>query len=166
MTYAPSSSGPDRPAPAAIALRYVLFAVLAGAMNLGAQAVVFALSPVQPLALSILAGTIVGFAVKYALDKRWIFFDGYHGPAREARKIFLYGFFSVAMTAIFWGFEVGSLALFGTNTAKYVGAIVGLAIGNFLKYLLDRTFTFGRPAASPDGAGGALASEPKARSWN
>ena len=105
----------------------------------------------QPLALSILAGTGVGFAVKYLLDKRWIFFDGYHGPAREARKIFLYGSFSVAMTLIFWGFEVGFLAVFGTNTAKYTGAVIGLAIGNFLKYLLDRTFTFGRNPAPPRG---------------
>jgi putative flippase GtrA len=171
MTNAPPLTPPSgRPRPAAIAARYLLFAVIAGAMNLGVQAVAFALLPVQPLALSILAGTGVGFAVKYLLDKRWIFFDGYHGPAREARKIFLYGSFSVAMTLIFWAFEVGFLAIFGTNTAKYVGAIIGLAIGNFLKYLLDRTFTFGQnPGAVSEGAGsapGETARTQKARSWS
>ena len=126
----------------------------------------------QPLALSILAGTGVGFAVKFLLDKHWIFFDGYHGPAREARKIFLYGSFSVAMTVIFWGFEVGALAIFGTNTAKYIGGAVGLAIGNFLKYQLDRAFTFSQnperfQAQAPVGdASGDSAPAAKARSWS
>ena len=87
MTNASPSTPPSgRPRPAAIALRYLLFAVIAGAINLGAQQIVFALSPLQPLALSILAGTGVGFAVKYLLDKRWIFYDGYHGPTHEAPK--------------------------------------------------------------------------------
>lgn len=154
-----------RPRPAAIALRYLLFAVIAGAMNLGAQQIVFKFSPLQPLALSILAGTGVGFAVKYLLDKRWIFYDGYHGPTHEARKIFLYGSFSVAMTLIFWGFEVGFLAAFGTTEAKYTGAVIGLAIGNFLKYRLDRAFTFGRNPGAVNVPAEAAPAE-KARSWS
>jgi putative flippase GtrA len=135
-----------RLAPAHLASRYGLFALVAGAMNLGAQAVIFAIAPVAPLALSILAGTGVGFVAKYLLDKRWIFFDGYHGPGREARKIVLYGAFSVAMTLVFWGFEVGFLAIWQTNLAKYSGAVIGLSIGNFLKYRLDRAFTFNQNA--------------------
>jgi putative flippase GtrA len=160
MPSAPRTPVSGRLAPAHLAARYVLFAVIAGAMNLGAQAIVFAIAPVQPLALSILAGTGVGFVVKYLLDKRWIFFDDYHGPAREARKVFLYGSFSVAMTLLFWAFEVGFLAIWGTNSAKYAGAIIGLAIGNFLKYQLDRTFTFNQKAVDPK------APDPKARSWS
>ncbi len=146
MTSAPQTTRPVAVRPAAIAVRYVLFAVVAGVMNLGTQAVVFAIAPVQPLAVSILAGTGVGFVVKYLLDKRWIFFDDYDGAAKEARKIFLYGSFSVAMTFVFWAFEVGFLGMWGTNTAKYIGAVIGLAIGNFAKYLLDRTFTFNQAA--------------------
>jgi FAD/FMN-containing dehydrogenase/putative flippase GtrA len=103
MTLTPPNQVAARLRPAHLAVRYVLFAVIAGAMNLGAQAVVFAIAPIQPLALSILAGTGVGFVVKYLLDKRWIFFDDYHGPAREARKILLYGAFSVAMTLLLSG---------------------------------------------------------------
>ena len=75
-----------RPRPAAIAVRYLLFAVIAGAMNLGVQAIAFPFLPVWPLELSILAGTGVGFAVKFLLDKRWIFFDGYHGPTVMRRE--------------------------------------------------------------------------------
>jgi putative flippase GtrA len=177
MTSAPPIPASGRPSRAEIAGRYVLFAVIATAMNLGAQAIVYALVPVQALALSMLAGTGVGFAVKYLLDKRWIFFDGYHGPAKEARKIFLYGSFSVAMTLIFWGFEIGFLKIWGTNTAKYAGAIIGLAIGNFLKYLLDSNFTFNqnafnRKAPAPDWSApagtdsGEETPVAKARSWN
>src|SRR6516165_8287557 len=94
------------------------------------------------LAPTELASRYILFVVKYLLDKHWIFFDGYHGPGREARKIFLYGAFSVAMTLIFWGFEVGFLAVWKTDFAKYAGAVIGLALGNFLKYQLDRAFTF------------------------
>ena len=147
-------------APAELASRYVLFAVIAGAIEPGLQAVVFAIAPIEPLALSILAGTGVGFVVKYLLDKHWIFFDGYHGPGKEARKIFLYGAFSVAMTLIFWAFEVGFLALWETSFAKYAGAVIGLALGNFLKYRLDRAFTFNQ------GAFGRIVPDWKTRSWS
>jgi hypothetical protein len=50
----------------------------------------------------------------------------------------------VAMTLVFWAFEIAFLAIGGF--AKYTGAVVGLSIGNFAKCLLDRTFTFNRPA--------------------
>ncbi|PNG26270.1 GtrA family protein [Methylocella silvestris] len=142
MTSTPEARPSGGPRPHIIAIRYGLFAVIAGAMNLGAQAVTFAIAPIQPLAISILVGTGVGFVVKYLLDKRWIFFDDYHGAAAETQKVLLYGAFSVAMTAIFWGFEIAFLAIWGTNFAKYAGAVIGLAIGNFLKYLLDRGITF------------------------
>lgn len=131
-----------------ILARYVLFAIIAGVMNLVTQAIAFGLAPVQPLAVSILAGTGVGFVVKYILDKRWIFFDDYDGAAKEARKIVLYASFSVAMTLVFWGFEIAFVIVGGTDLAKYTGAVIGLAIGNFAKYLLDRTFTFNAKARS------------------
>ena len=127
-------------------LRYLLFAVVAGTANLLTQFVVFAFSTIEPLATSILTGTIVGFFLKYILDKNWIFFDAYVGARREARKIFLYGAFSVLMTLLFWSFEIAFWKIGGTELAKYLGAAVGLAIGNFAKYLLDRNFTFARRA--------------------
>ena len=126
--------------------RYTLFAVTAGAANLLTQALVFRLSPVEPLPISILLGTMLGFFLKYVLDKHWIFFDAYDNARRELRKIFLYGSFSVMMTLLFWSFEIAFWKLGGTELARYVGAAIGLAIGNFAKYLLDRNFTFARRA--------------------
>jgi putative flippase GtrA len=122
--------------------RYFLFAVTAGSANLLTQAIVFRISTIEPLPISILIGTIVGFFLKYILDKNWIFFDGYIGARRELQKVLLYGAFSVLMTLLFWGFEIAFWKVGGSELAKYLGAAVGLAIGNVAKYLLDRSFTF------------------------
>ena len=121
---------------------YILFAVLSTAANLLPQEAVFRAAPVAPLPLSILAGTGVGFVVKYALDKHWVFSDGYTGAGDELRKVSLYGLFSVFTTLIFWGFEVAFWAIWGTDFAKYAGAVLGLAIGYGVKFFLDRSFVF------------------------
>jgi putative flippase GtrA len=122
--------------------RYIAFAVVATLANLCVQEIVICLAPVAPLTLSILAGTAAGFALKYILDKRFVFEDGFDGHAREAQKVALYGAFSVVTTLIFWGFEVGFWMVWGTDAAKYTGAVIGLAIGYAAKFALDRTFVF------------------------
>jgi putative flippase GtrA len=125
-----------------IAVRYVLFAVVATLANLAAQEAVVRLAPAAPLALSIAAGTVVGFAVKYVLDKKWIFYDAFTTHREEARKISLYGLFSVVTTLVFWGFEVAFWMIWHTDFAKYAGAVLGLAIGYTAKFTLDQTFVF------------------------
>jgi len=122
--------------------RYVIFAVLATLANLAAQEVVMRLAPVAPLALSILAGTVAGFVLKYVLDKKWVFDDRYGGHREELQKVTLYGAFSVLTTLIFWGFEVAFWTIWRTDLAKYTGAVLGLAIGYAAKFALDRTFVF------------------------
>ena len=122
--------------------RYVIFAVLATLANLAAQEVVMRLAPVAPLALSILAGTVAGFVLKYVLDKKWVFDDRYGGHREELQKVTLYGAFSVLTTLIFWGFEVAFWTIWRTDLAKYTGAVLGLAIGYAAKFALDRAFVF------------------------
>jgi putative flippase GtrA len=121
---------------------YLLFAAISTVANLVAQELTARVSPVAPLTMSILVGTVVGFATKYVLDKKWIFADPYAGRREEFRKIWLYGAFSVLTTLIFWSFEVAFWTVWGTSTAKYSGAVLGLAIGYALKFVLDRTYTF------------------------
>ena len=130
-----------------MAIRYVLFAVLATIANIAAQEMAIQLSPIAPLTVSIVAGTIVGFALKYGLDKVYVFSDAYDGHAGEARKILLYGAFSVLTTMIFWAFELAAWKIWGTSTAKYAGAVLGLAIGYAAKYALDKRYVFRGRAA-------------------
>jgi putative flippase GtrA len=94
--------------------------------------------------LSVLLGTGVGFFVKYVLDKRWVFLDDYEGHLLELRKITLYGFLSVGTTLLFWAVELGAWHYWHTPSAKYAGGAIGLALGNWIKYLLDRQFVFRR----------------------
>ena len=127
------------------ATAYTAFALFSTALNLGTQqTVVVALanrtSAVLPA--SILCGTAVGFVSKYVLDKYFIFFDQSETVVDETRKVALYGAFSVLTTAIFWGSEVGAFYAFGTASAKYAGAILGLAAGYVLKFKLDQAYTF------------------------
>lgn len=146
---------PARQRSPGIFARYALFCVIAGVMNILTQAAVFRFVPFQPLAVSILAGTALGFIVKYILDKHWIFFDDYGDVRREVGKLFLYGAFSVAMTLVFWAFELAFLAIGGTQFSKYLGAVVGLTIGNSAKYLLDYHFTFAQKEDPQNKAGAA-----------
>jgi putative flippase GtrA len=125
-----------------ILVRYVLFAVIATVVNLAAQDMVYRLTPIAGLPLSILVGTAAGFLTKYVLDKKWIFDDGYGSHRDEMRKISLYGAFSVVTTLVFWSFEVVFWMTWRTDLAKYTGAVIGLAIGYAAKYSLDRTFVF------------------------
>jgi putative flippase GtrA len=127
--------------------RYVLFAILATLVNLVTQEIAIRLTPVAPLPSSIILGTAAGFILKYWLDKRWVFDDGYGNHRQELQKITLYGAFSILTTLVFWGFEVAFWMIWQTDFAKYAGAIFGLAIGYVAKFVLDRTFVFkGRPA--------------------
>ncbi|WP_172122451.1 MULTISPECIES: GtrA family protein [unclassified Devosia] len=125
-----------------IAFRYVLFAILSSLINFGVQELVVTGLPWAPLMLSILAGTAAGFAAKYVLDKNWIFFDSSSSHGEEARKVGLYGLFSVFTTIVFWSFEIAAWSIWQTDVAKYSGGALGLAIGYVAKYWLDRRFVF------------------------
>ena len=121
-------------------LLYVVFAGVATVANLAAQELFLRMS--GNLAVAILAGTAAGFATKYVLDKKWVFSDRYTTHRQELRKVTLYGAFSVATTLVFWLFEVAFWMAWRTDFAKYTGAVLGLAIGYAIKFVLDRTFVF------------------------
>jgi putative flippase GtrA len=123
-------------------IRYVVFAGIATLANLATQEAVVRITPLSPLALSILMGTATGFILKYLLDKKWVFDDGYSGHRQELQKIALYGVFSVFTTLVFWSFEVAFWVIWRTDFAKYTGAVIGLAIGYAAKFVLDRAFVF------------------------
>jgi hypothetical protein len=129
-------------------VKYAVFAAIATGTNIGVQRVVafFAVGPYS-LYISLFFGTIAGLGVKYLLDKRFIFYYRPISRGDEAVKIILYVVMSAVTTAVFWAVEISFDALFEFNSARYVGAAVGLTLGYSLKYELDRRFVFTRKSA-------------------
>jgi putative flippase GtrA len=126
-----------------LALRYVAFAVVATAGNLATQRLGMELAEPQVAYYpALLAGTLVGLVIKYALDKRWIFADAARGLAAHGRKFSLYTLMGVATTAIFWGTETLFWLGWQTQAAREAGAILGLSAGYLVKYRLDRRYVF------------------------
>lgn len=131
---------------AALAARYAAFAVVATLCNLLAQrASLAAYDGPGALAAAMAAGTALGLAVKYALDKRWIFYDRETGLAPHTRKAFLYTLMGVFTTAIFWGTETAFWLAWRTDAMREAGAVLGLTVGYVIKYRLDKRFVF-RPS--------------------
>jgi putative flippase GtrA len=128
---------------ATLVARYALFAVLAGLVNLAAQRGVLALaSGPAGFALALCVGTLTGLAVKYALDKRWIFADVRTGIGTHGRLFSLYALMGVATTLVFWITETAFWLVLRTETMREVGAAIGLTVGYVVKYRLDRRYVF------------------------
>lgn len=126
-----------------IALHYAAFAILATIANLGTQSAILAIDD-QALVyyFALAAGTGIGLVVKYILDKSWIFADQSRGIAAHAQKFSLYTLMGVITTLIFWGTETLFWFTWHTHEARVAGALLGLGIGYFVKYQLDRRFVF------------------------
>ncbi|TNM63602.1 GtrA family protein [Aliirhizobium smilacinae] len=124
-------------------VRYALFAVVATLVNLLTQRTLLAVwSDGWGFSLAMLTGTATGLLTKYALDKRWIFLDNAAGRGVESRKFGLYTLTGVVTTLIFWGTETAFWLTWNTNQARELGAVIGLTIGYWVKYNLDRRFVF------------------------
>jgi putative flippase GtrA len=126
-----------------IVFLYSIFAAISIAANLATQKI-FLMTAYVPyaVAMSVLAGTAMGLAVKFFLDKIWIFRFSHRDLAHGIRSFVLYTAMGVATTVIFWGFEFGADHLFGSEAARLAGGGVGLVIGYIAKYQLDRKFVF------------------------
>ena len=122
---------------------YTAFAGLATAVNLLTQEAVVRLWA-HPWSLygAILAGTLTGLYTKYELDRRYIFFVARRSARGEGRRFLLYSLNGVFTTLVFWGMELAFALAFEAYAMRYVGAVLGLAIGYWLKYRLDRRFVF------------------------
>jgi len=126
-----------------ISILYTLFAVFATAVNIGVQDIATRLySGPFSLLFSIGAGTAAGLMLKYALDKRYIFKFQAKNAIHNSQTFMLYAVMGVVTTTIFFGFEFGFNYLFQTKELRYLGGIIGLAVGYLLKYNLDKKFVF------------------------
>jgi putative flippase GtrA len=91
----------------------------------------------------VLCGTAAGLIVKYILDKRYIFNFTTHSLEHNTKIFALYSTMGILTTAIFWAFEFIFHLIFNESaTLRYLGGAVGLAIGYFIKYQLDKNLVF------------------------
>lgn len=126
-----------------LAITYAILALIATAANIGAQDLVVRLhAGAHAVLLSVLVGTAVGLVVKYVLDKRYIFRFRARDAAHDGRTFALYTLMGLATTVVFWGFEFGFHLLFETREMRYLGGVIGLAIGYLTKYQLDKRYVF------------------------
>lgn len=128
-----------------LVIRYSLFALLAMAINIGLQRLILAQGETTPFyTAAVIAGTAAGLVVKYILDKKWIFFDTTREAKGVARQFSNYTLVGGITTLIFWAMETAAWLLTKDHGAREVGAVVGLSIGYFVKYYLDKQFVFKR----------------------
>lgn len=130
-----------------LAVVYAIIACIATAANIGAQELaVRSYHGALHIEASVLVGTAVGLVLKYMLDKIYIFRFRTRDAIHDAHTFALYTLMGVATTLIFWGFEFGFHQLFQTKEMRYLGGLIGLALGYWAKYHLDKRFVF-RPSA-------------------
>jgi putative flippase GtrA len=126
-----------------LALLYLLLALIATGANIGSQDIAIRLYH-GPFAIpfSVFVGTGVGLLLKYALDKRFIFRFIPRSTMHDAQTFVIYTAMGVATTLLFWTFEFGFNHVFQTKEMRYLGALIGLGLGYWAKYNLDKRFVF------------------------
>ena len=135
-------------AAARLVLVYALVSGIATACNLLTQALsVWLYQGPHAIEWSVLAGTACGLPIKYALEKRFVFLFRADDLGHDTRLFVLYGFMGVFTTAVFWGIEFAFHHLFGTDAMRYLGGAIGLTLGSWIKYHLDKRYVFKRVMA-------------------
>lgn len=133
-----------------LVFRYVVFAILATFVNLIIQRFVLWFGDGSVIFLvALAAGTAMGLLVKYFLDKYWIFEDLSVGAIEATKKLSLYTLMGIFTTAIFWGTETLFWLIWRTDLMREIGAIIGLSVGYFVKYHLDRRYVFTNSKLAP-----------------
>ena len=126
-----------------LATVYTIIALIAAAANLGAQELtVRTWHGAYQIELSVFVGTGVGLVLKYILDKAFIFRFRAANTLHDLRTFILYTAMGVVTTLVFWSFEFGFNAIFQDKYMRYLGGLIGLAIGYWAKYHLDKRFVF------------------------
>ena len=126
-----------------IVFLYCLFAGISTAANISSQVLFTKIySGNYVVEIAIVIGTFIGLPIKYMLDKNFIFLYSSKGFMHEQKLFALYSFIGLLTTAIFWGFEYFFYIFSSIEYMRYIGAIVGLSIGYYLKFQLDKRFVF------------------------
>ena len=121
----------------------MIFAAISAFVNLSLQAGISAIYfGFGSFYFAMFFGTVWGLIVKFLLDRKWIFNDRSAGIYQGLWKFLLYSLMGVITTLEFWVVEFLFDFLFHKSWAKYIGGAIGLSIGYFAKYLLDKRYVF------------------------
>jgi hypothetical protein len=128
---------------AKIAVLYTLFAVLSTAINIGSQMLsIWIYEGPLSVEISILVGTVMGLPLRYFLEKRYIFNFTSKNLVHDGKLFVFYSAMGVITTLIFWGTEYAFHLIYDTDFMRYLGGIIGLSIGFYVKYQLDKKYVF------------------------
>ena len=126
-----------------IAVMYTLFAVLSTAINIGSQMLsVWIYEGPLSVEISILVGTVMGLPLRYSLEKRYIFNFTSKNLVHDGKLFVFYSAMGVITTIIFWGTEYAFHLVYDTDLMRYLGGIIGLSTGFYVKYQLDKKYVF------------------------
>ena len=126
-----------------IIVRYACCACIAICVNLMLQrGVLFFGNDILTFGLAVVVGTVGGLLVKFILDSHFIFVDGNFGSSDRSTKFALYTLTGVLTTGLFWGTESTFWFIWRTDLMREIGALIGLSLGYFVKFKLDRRFVF------------------------
>lgn len=121
---------------------YLVGAAVAALANIATQEITWRFVGSSGLYYSMFAGTGAGLLVKYVWDKRLIFAYRAASPSQDLLTFLLYSSMGLATTAIFWGVELSFWYAFQSTPLRYVGGAIGLGLGYWIKYQLDKRFVF------------------------
>ena len=118
-----------------IAILYTLFAVVSTAINIGSQMLsIWVYEGPFSVEISILFGTVMGLPLRYFLEKRYIFNFTSKNLVHDGKLFIFYSAMGVITTLIFWGTEYAFHLIYGTDFMRYLGGVIGLSIGFYVKY--------------------------------
>lgn len=134
-----------------LVIKYSIFVVIAITVNIVTQFTIDQIANSMDITkvffvdikiVSLGIGTLAGLIVKFFLDKKYIFNASFDNKNQTFGSFLLYSLMGLVTTIIFWGFELGAYAVFHSNLIKYLAGIIGLIIGYYTKYHLDKKFVF------------------------
>ena len=126
-----------------IAVLYTLFAVVSTSINIGSQMVsIWIYKGPFSVEISILVGTVMGLPLRYFLEKRYIFNFTSKNLVHDGKLFVFYSAMGVITTLIFWGTEYAFHLIYDTDFMRYLGGVLGLSIGFYVKYQLDKKYVF------------------------
>ena len=122
---------------------YTLFAVVSTAINIGSQMLsIWVYEGPFSVEISILVGTAMGLPLRYFLEKRYIFNFTSKNLVHDGKLLVFYSAMGVITTLIFWGTEYAFHLIYDTDFMRYLGGVLGLSIGFYVKYQLDKKYVF------------------------